>query len=231
MGAHITFPGCYGKLPGLGDFLSKRLDPVFLAAWDRWLQAGLQDSRTHLGTQWSEHYLNAPIWRFALAPGLCSDKAMLGVLMPSVDSVGRYFPFSIVQEVSAMWPAAWAVAEASGWFDRVERVALAGLNDNLGPEQVDGLLVDCLLPAFSCCADANVFQMMAKADRVTRDPVHLGSGSVLEYLLMAGAPVVERSLDRQGIWWQNQRGGTSTIRRCGYLGTEFFTTLLRQERA
>ncbi|MBK9616671.1 MAG: type VI secretion system-associated protein TagF, partial [Uliginosibacterium sp.] len=117
MSAHIRLAGCYGKLPGLGDFLSRRLDPGFVAAWDRWLQAGLQDSRAHLGQQWSECYLNAPIWRFALAPGLCGERAMLGILMPSVDSVGRYFPFSILQEVTAMWPAAWAVAEAGGWFD------------------------------------------------------------------------------------------------------------------
>lgn len=229
MSMHIGFPGCYGKLPGAGDFLSRRLEPGFVAAWDRWLQAGLQDSRASLGVQWNECYLNAPIWRFALAPGLCSDRAMLGVLMPSVDSVGRYFPFSIVQEVGTLWPAAWAVAESSGWFDRVERVALAGLNDNLSPEQLDNLLADCLLPVISPVAGSNVFHSVASAERVGREPLVRGQGSVLEYLLISGSPTVERSLERQGVWWQSHRGGARAIRRCGYLGSEFFTALLKRE--
>lgn len=229
MNAHIRLAGCYGKLPGLGDFLSRRLDPGFVAAWDRWLQAGLQDSRTHLGQQWSECYLNAPIWRFALAPGLCGERAMLGILMPSVDSVGRYFPFSILQEVTAMWPAAWAVAEAGGWFDRVERVALAGLNDNLGPEQMDALLADCLFPYLPANFTVNGFHVAANAERMARDPAQTASGSVLDYLLLSGSPVVERVLERQGIWWQSHRGGGKIVRRSAYLGPDLFTSLLKRE--
>ncbi len=226
---HIRFPGCYGKLPGLGDFLSRRLDPTFVAVWDRWLQAGLQDSRAHLGQQWAECYLHAPIWRFALAPGLCGERAMLGILMPSVDSVGRYFPFSIIQEAGAMWPAAWAVAEAGGWFDRVERVALAGLNDNLGPEQMDTLLADCLLPSLPASTAGNGFHVAANAERMARDSGQSASGTVLEYLLLSGSPVVERSLERQGIWWQSHSGGARSIRRCAYLGPDLFTSLLKRE--
>ena len=30
-------PGWFGKLPGLGDFASRRLPDTFVAAWDRWL--------------------------------------------------------------------------------------------------------------------------------------------------------------------------------------------------
>lgn len=128
-----------------------------------------------------------------------------------------------------MWAAAWAVAEASGWFDRLERVALAGLNDNLGPEKMDGLLADCLFPCLPESGNSNGFHVAANAERMARDSAQTTSGSVLEYLLLSGSPVVERSLERQGIWWQCHRGGGKIIRRCSYLGPDLFTSLLKRE--
>ena len=31
-----TVPGWYGKLPALGDFASRRLEPGWIAGWDGW---------------------------------------------------------------------------------------------------------------------------------------------------------------------------------------------------
>lgn len=229
MNMYAGGPGCYGKLPGIGDFFSRRLDPGFAAAWDRWLQAGLLESRSMLGAQWSECYLSAPIWRFAMAPGVCGDRAVLGILMPSVDSVGRYFPFSIVQEVGKNWSAVWALAESGGWFDRVERIALAGLNDNLNPGQIDELLGDCLIPSVSCLSAQNAFHVIASAEKSAGDSVSRNAGSVLEYLLLSGAAVVERSLERQAVWWQSHRIGGRAVRRSGLLSSDLFATLLKRD--
>ena len=44
---------------------------------------------------WLSLYLVAPVRRFWLAPGLLAGCGWLGVLMPSVDSVGRHFPFTM----------------------------------------------------------------------------------------------------------------------------------------
>ena len=89
--------GFYGKLPARGDFVSRRLPRSFVEPWDAWLQQGFASSRDHLGDGWLEAYLTSPIWRFVLAPGVCGPAGVAGVVMPSVDSVGRYFPLTIAQ--------------------------------------------------------------------------------------------------------------------------------------
>lgn len=90
-------PGWYGKLAALGDFASRRLDHDWVQACDHWLSAGVSSSRSQLGEHWLQAYLSAPIWRFAWAPGVVGPQWWFGVLMPSCDNVGRYFPLVIVQ--------------------------------------------------------------------------------------------------------------------------------------
>ncbi len=88
--------GLYGKLPTHGDFLRRRVSDEFVAAWDAWLQLAIADSRSALGDRWLEIYLTSPIWRFALCAGICGEAPMAGLLAPSVDRVGRYFPLTLV---------------------------------------------------------------------------------------------------------------------------------------
>src|SRR5690606_10627892 len=87
-------PGFYGKLPSRGDFVSRRLAQDFVGHWDAWLQQGLAASQAALGERWLDVYLTSPIWRFAVAPGLIAEAGYVGVLVPSVDRVGRYFPLT-----------------------------------------------------------------------------------------------------------------------------------------
>lgn len=116
-------PGWYGKMPSLGDFASRRLPQEFLSAWDGWLQTQLERSREALGTAWLSTYLVAPVRRFWLAPGLLGANAWVGVLMPSVDSVGRHFPFTIAAALrSGEHGLAVAIANVA-WFDAVDRAA------------------------------------------------------------------------------------------------------------
>jgi type VI secretion system protein ImpM len=84
--------GWFGKLPALGDFGSRRLPPPMLARCDAWLSAGLASSRARLGERWLGLYLGAPLWHFLWSPGVVDPQWWRGVLMPSVDRVGRYFP-------------------------------------------------------------------------------------------------------------------------------------------
>ena len=84
-------PGWYGKLPSLGDFASRRLSPLFVEPWDRWLATGL-DAWRNADEAWLAAFLAAPTWRFALGAGVpfAQSPGYAGVLMPSVDRVGRY---------------------------------------------------------------------------------------------------------------------------------------------
>ena len=90
--------GFFGKLPSHGDFVRRRVADDFVAEWDSWLQQCLAQSREALGEAWLDTYLTSPVWRFALARTVCGAAAVAGILVPSVDRVGRYFPLTIV------WP-------------------------------------------------------------------------------------------------------------------------------
>jgi type VI secretion system protein ImpM len=125
-------PGFFGKLPWLGDFVSRRLPHSFIEPWDGWLQAGMAATREALGEAWLARFLTAPIWRFLLPAG-CAGPAMAGVLMPSVDRVGRYFPLTLAVPLPAD-PPAEAPLTAATWFDGLEAVALAALDEDVSPE-------------------------------------------------------------------------------------------------
>jgi len=56
--------GFFGKIPSLGDFVTRDLPREFLDAWDDWLQRSVAESKTALGDAWLNTYLNSPIWRF-----------------------------------------------------------------------------------------------------------------------------------------------------------------------
>ncbi|MDM0117247.1 type VI secretion system-associated protein TagF [Variovorax sp. J22R133] len=135
-------PGWYGKLPGMGDFAHRRVPDAFRQAWDRWLQNGLAQLRAR-HEDWTDRYLKAPLWCFVLGDGVIGEPSWIGVLMPSVDSVGRYFPFTIVDEL------VWAPAELRGdvlsraqrWFVMAAQVAVDGLDKDLDASRFEALLL------------------------------------------------------------------------------------------
>ena len=114
--------GFYGKLPCLGDFVTRRLPRELIAPWDQWLQESLTSSRTQLGNDWLDRYLTSPLWRFVLSPGVAGQVGWTGVLMPSVDRVGRYFPLTLSCPLPAGTNPA-TVLEVSDWFEQALQAA------------------------------------------------------------------------------------------------------------
>jgi type VI secretion system protein ImpM len=111
-------------MPALGDFASRRLPADWIAAWDDWLQQELVRSREVLGDDdWLSAYLVAPVRRFWLAPGLLTPPAWLGVLMPSVDSVGRYFPFTLATALPSGHDELVDALANDNWLDSADAVA------------------------------------------------------------------------------------------------------------
>lgn len=131
MTAGVGDIGWYGKVASLGDFTLRGLPPEFVQPWDTWLQQGMRDSRTRLGEDWIGLYLHAPVWRFALASGLCGRAAVAGVVVPSVDRVGRHFPLTVGATLDDGTALHELVGAGAAWFD-----SLAGL----GVEAMRGAL-------------------------------------------------------------------------------------------
>lgn len=140
-------PGWFGKIPALGDFASRRLPQTFINLWDQWLQESIAASRQQLGEKWLDTYLNSPIWRFVVMPGLCGPKAWTGIIMPSVDKVGRYFPFTIAHSVEAHSDFLTAIFKAQHWFDAIEQIALSALDIEFSLDNLEQGLAAHAFPA------------------------------------------------------------------------------------
>lgn len=136
----MTTTGCYGKLTSRGDFISRDLPASFIQPWDAFLAAGLLAAQNELGDGWLQAYLVSPLWRFALAPGVSGDAGVVGVVMPSIDRVGRYFPLTVARVLA---PFEDFVALACGpqtWFETAEAALLATLDQNAPFEQFEAAL-------------------------------------------------------------------------------------------
>lgn len=126
--------GFYGKLPARGDFVRAGLPRDFIDPWDAWLQRMMLASQDALGEAWAEAWLQAPIWRFALPPGLCGSGAVLGLWLPSMDRVGRFFPLTLAAVAAHPWPA--LVQAGKGFLAQAEAAGLEAVQQDLTPENL-----------------------------------------------------------------------------------------------
>jgi type VI secretion system protein ImpM len=148
-----TAPGWYGKLPTLGDFASRRLEADWIQPWDTWLATGLQALREASPDGWLDHYLASPAWRFVLMPGALpmasnwgDSRVQVGVLVPSVDRVGRYFPLVVVSPPLAAPTHAGQAQALWQWAGQLQDIAVAALHDDWLPEQLDQTLASVAQP-------------------------------------------------------------------------------------
>jgi type VI secretion system protein ImpM len=132
-------PGFYGKFPELGDFVNRRLPRGFLEPWDEWLQGAIAASREQLADGWLDYYLNAPVWCFALCGGICGELPWAGLVMPSVDRVGRYFPLTLAVSLPLDVNPLYLSIAAQAWYEQSTDVLLGALDEQgFSMEQFDG---------------------------------------------------------------------------------------------
>ncbi len=194
-------PGWHGKLPSLGDFASRRLDAGFIEAWDGWLAAGLLALREANPAGWLDAYLASPSWRFLLMPGVlpgeCARQGWAGVLMPSVDRVGRYFPFTIAlplgeapantQQMSALWH----------WLGRLDELALDALHDDWNVDRLEDELARMARPALA----GAVPPAAPPAAPGALQPVALAEGADAAAAIGAEAQALWRARSTGLAWW------------------------------
>ena len=134
--------GWYGKIPGTGDFIARRMPSSFSEAWDRWLQVAIAGSRERLGARWRDTFLSMPIWRFVLSPGMLTPNAWGGIMVPSVDAVGRYFPLAVASALpSASLDLVGTLFAAESWFDEIETIALSAIAPAADSAAIDAAIV------------------------------------------------------------------------------------------
>lgn len=203
MTATTSPPGWYGKLPTLGDFASRRLEPSFIDPWDAWLAQGIATLRETTGEAWLDAYLASPVWRFVLMPEVLGGQAMAGVLMPSVDRVGRYFPLTLATPLPAL-PGAGAELDALlNWLHQLDDAAADALHDDWDVDRLEAELARLPLPGL---AGTSAPGLGALASVLTGQASHaglpLGSRAELGALLSQGAARQWQDATRGlAFWW------------------------------
>lgn len=209
--------GFYGKLASRGDFISRALPPAFISAWDAWLAAGLRASQAELGEGWLDAYLVSPLWRFLLAPGVCGEQAMTGVLMPSVDRVGRYFPLTVAMALPGDTDLAAVVGGEQGWHEQVENALLDTLEPHAEPQHFEAALAALPPLALTPSLPDNDFAGLRRchADTPQARQAMLGQWACL------GA----------SLWWGtgSQRVAPGLLRCQGMPASEVFTRFLHSQ--
>jgi type VI secretion system protein ImpM len=186
--------GFYGKLPTKGDFLGRRLERSFIDPWDAWLQDAVGQSREAMGEAWLEAYLTSPLWRFVLSPGLCGPDAVAGVMMPSVDRVGRYFPLALAMPVAGCrGPIRVALGNAE-WFARAEELALSVLDEEADFEAFDAAVGAIAAPTTESPPET---RGLGEACAVQLEGLEELAGAAPEVL----DAVVATLVPRWSLWW------------------------------
>lgn len=91
--------GCFGKLQKFADFVKFNSGNSEIVLFDRWLQSGLQYSKTKLSTNFNRLYSAAETVQF-IFPNQKSSSVLLGTFIPSNDRSGRKYPFIVFSQFS-----------------------------------------------------------------------------------------------------------------------------------
>jgi len=193
--------GAFGKMPALGDFFRLRVSAEFIAVWDPWLQGAMINARAALGDRFDDCYMSAPVWRFTLRPGVAGAQGLIGVMMPSVDRVGRKYPLTLVSEMEM--PSAFRTHfRQTAVLDALEALALDALGDDMTREVLAERLAGIsLLPDLP-------------AGRIDR-----GAGAVVmtqaapEMLAVDLALAADRSMDSPAVWSSSVDGRVQLMLR------------------
>jgi type VI secretion system protein ImpM len=201
--------GWYGKTASLGDFASRRLPSSFISPWDAWLQHAMTTSRSQLGAGWLDAYLGCPLWRFVLFPGICGSATWAGVLMPSVDRVGRYFPFTIACELDSFATTEREFDLHSDWLARLERLALSTLDTACDMQHFDRALAALQAPATATPRVGFARAILeALLDGRSTTLTLPSDGELSSTLMAAGATLLAGAARESSLWWTTGEPGS-----------------------
>ena len=196
-------PGFFGKVPVVGDFVSRRLPRDFLDPWDEWLQGAIAGSRQQLGESWLDAYLTSPIWRFALSAGVAGPLPSSGIMMPSVDKAGRYFPLTLATILPAGVNLFRIAGNSQDWFESAESVALSVLEEETSDIESLDAGIDALGPLVIDETAEKVDPAPARAEH-NSTAWHLCMQSVagvIDILPELVQQLAESHFGNYSIWW------------------------------
>ncbi|UZG45882.1 type VI secretion system-associated protein TagF [Caldimonas thermodepolymerans] len=204
-------PAWYGKLPALGDFAHRRGNEQFNALLDAWLQRAMTASRAQLQGDWTHAYLGAPLWSFAFFPGVVGDAPYAGVLMSSVDRVGRYFPLTVYTQVPYARGLLRELQTGTPWYAYVQQALPQVLDTRFTQEQFEALLAAAPPPPGLAQAldDGSVNVAWAEVFQQGRPLTVPGPGTAIDAL---ARDLTTHYLRGATLWWAPLPSGATLVR-------------------
>lgn len=192
--------GFYGKLPIVGDFITRRLPKDFVNVLDQWMQNGVSVSQEELGDNWLDLYLTSPIWRFAIQADICGEHAWVGIMMPSVDKVGRYYPLIVACPVDES-QLALILAHCDDWFIRLEQLALAGLEENYSLEGFNEAILELETPQISNACKTEVKDNNDQlASHLISELEFSETVAMIDGVMLTGLNAINKSGENYSLW-------------------------------
>ncbi|HTY92390.1 MAG TPA: type VI secretion system-associated protein TagF [Steroidobacteraceae bacterium] len=226
--------GFFGKLPVLGDFLSRRLTQGFLEPWDQWLRQCVATAREQLGVHWNAWYGNSAPWRFALEAGVAGPRPVVGALLASTDRVGRQFPLTLASELPQGYGAVELATTLGHWFEAAEGLLLAGSAGAYETQAFDAAVcalppvIDPMAPA-AAAADVGACQQFLLAHGAFRLPIEPGGFTHALAAMCAGQ--LSRTAPPLSLFWCEATGAERTLLASrGLPAPQFFADMLRAPR-
>src|SRR5262249_52036816 len=120
------------------------------------MQRMVAASRAVLGEAWLPAWLEVAVWRFALSSGICGPGAVIGLWMPSVDRVGRYYPLTLAA-VSRDADTCGLLREGGHFLAAAEHAGREALENDLPPDAIATRLAAAMsLPPTDAGADPSL---------------------------------------------------------------------------
>ncbi|RTL30440.1 MAG: type VI secretion system-associated protein TagF [Burkholderiales bacterium] len=217
--------GWFGKIASLGDFSARRLPQDFVARCDEWLSRGVQTSRQQLGEHWLNTYLTAPIWRFAWSPGIAGPQWWMGVMMPSVDSVGRYFPLIVAQASTHAPDSGQDQTALERWMNHVALAAMSTLQPGATVDAFESQLMAAPVWEAAPPPSELMLHRLVGRDRYQGTP----HPSLSHWLECVADRQLHHQTQGQSLWWlpDSGHGSGSLSMGPGLPGADHFVDLLR----
>ncbi len=223
-GVGTIAPGWYGKVSMLGDFAQRRLPLHFVSACDTWVSDGMEASRQQLGPSWLDTYLTGPIWRFAFAPGVIDTQWWFGILMPSVDNVGRYFPLVVARSAPMPPETREGVDALAAWYAHLGWAALNTLRAQASVDDFESALASAPAWVEAVPARRPDVQHLPGRERFTM----AGAASLSQWLGGAGLLSAMQRCHGHSLWWPDHAStpDNSLSLVAGLPAAEHFSLLL-----
>jgi type VI secretion system protein ImpM len=208
----MAYTGLYGKLPALGDFVSRRLPEPFVSAWDGWLAAVVAGFRQQAADRWPLAFDALPPYTWSLDAGVCGPFGAFVVSAPGRDRVDRRYPLSVAVIFDGRSdPLAFAAA-AAPFVARAVAVLEELSSTTADPralldarlDELDALVASIAgMPATDPAALASLWQSSAGWSV----PLPAGAG-LASHLAAVGAGALRRTVQGLCLSAPAQEGGT-----------------------